>query len=335
MVYTGDEGSLAHIAATKFVKSDTSAILKGVDSFHACFEEVASGRSMYGVIPIENSNSGALVRTYDLIVQHDVVIAGELGVREIYCLCVKNEATSLGDIRRILSHTNIIHACSTFVDERLTPAARKLAGKAFTCELRPTRSTTEAAKLVAEASPDVPAGIAAAIATKEAAAKHNLVILADDIGNDALVETRYVLIHTRTGRAAQMPPPIPRDWMNPMRKRSACFVLRNEAGAMLKLMDCFAHRDIPLLKIETRPLHSGARSPPGLPPGGARLWDHVMFVDYGVPTGQTAESDGRLQASLKEFSMWHRDYGAYNSYITYGVKQAQKWDDMIDIMTKA
>jgi len=333
-VYTGEEGSLAHIAAERFFKSFPLTELKGVHSFDCAFRDVASGKALYGIIPIENSASGTLHSTYDLLVEHDVTIGGELGVREMYCLCAKAGSKGLGGVRRVLSHPNILGACSSFVETRLTPAVRAdapdLAGPLPTLA---TRSTTEAARRVAEGNSDE--GSDAAIATREAAARYNLKLLAEDIGNDAFLETRYILIHSRAGAAVSQPMPFPRDAVSPVRKRSVCFALRNEAGAIFKLLSCWALRGIDVLKVESRPLAGGHRAPPGLPAGTARLWDYLFYVDYAVPPGQSSQEASRLWDSLCEYSLWQRDFGSYQSQTTRAEKQAQTWDEMVDIMAKA
>mmetsp|Transcript_42663 Transcript_42663/g.91519 ORF Transcript_42663/g.91519 Transcript_42663/m.91519 type:complete len:351 (+) Transcript_42663:55-1107(+) len=334
VVFFGEDGSLGQIAAQKFWKDHhEERNIRGVDSFAATFREVASGRAQYGVVPIENSASGTLHSMYDLIVEHDVVICGELGVREVYCLSVPKDE-GLGTIRRVLSHPNIIEACSSYLETRLAPASRALNGGG-SVEMLPTRSTTEAVRKVAYPVATEPEsdGHSAAISTKEAALRHNLTIIAEDIGNDAFLETRYLLFRSRTSTSS-LPAPFP-DNVGIMRKRSACFALRNEPGSIHRLLGCFAMRNVDVLKVETRPLHSGHRAPPGLPPGTARLWDYLFYVDYCVPPTQTAQQDARLQDSLAEFSLWHRDFGVYPSQTTRVEKQAQSWADMVDIMTKS
>lgn len=319
--YPGDEGSLAHIAATRFFSNSPKTALSGVGSFASVFDAVSRGDALYGIIPIENSASGTLRSTYDLLVKHDVVIGGELGVREIYCLCAKSEV-ELPAVRRVLSHPNILEACSCFLETKLR--------REPVVEQVPTRSTTDATRLVADAQ-GVDASAAVAIASREAAVRHGLKVVAEDIGNDAFLETRYILIHLRGGVAASRPAPFPHDVVNPTRKRSACFAIRNEPAAVFKLISCWALRGIDVLKVETRPLIAGHRAPPGLPMG---LWDYLFYVDYLVPPEQTAEAGAKLWEALSEFSLWARDFGAYPSCITRAEKQPQSWAEMVDLMAK-
>lgn len=331
-VFIGEEGSLASVAAGRFFKHSPEIHLKGVASLDCAFKAVSSGDALYGVVPIENSASGTLHSTYDLLLQHDVLVGGELGVREIYCLCAR-QGVSCADVKYVVSHPNILAACSSFLETRI---AAGVPGASQPLERLPSISTTEAAKRVsAPAESEFPSGPAAAIATKEAAVKHSLTVVAQDIGNDAFLETRYILFHSRDGKAAGLAPPFPRDVLSPIRKRSACFALKNEPASIFRLLSCWALRGIDVLKVETRPLASGLRAPPGLPTGIARLWDYLFYVDYAVPSGHTEAADARLWEALSEFSLWQRDFGSYPSQVTRVEKQAQTWSDMVDIMAKS
>jgi len=320
VVYPGEEGSLAHIAATRFLSSHQHATLKGVTTFATTIKEVAEGRALYGVVPIENSSSGPISATYDLLIEYDVVVGGELGIREKYCLCAKN-GVPMSKIKRVFSHPNIIEACSNFLHN-------KVSGKQ-TCgvETNATRSTTEATKRVAEESAEEGS---AAIATREAAKRFGLEILASDIGNDDHLETRYILIHGRKGPAASCPSPFPRDAVSPVRKHFACFVLKHEPASIFKLLSVWALRNIDILKMETRPLHGGHKGPRGFPQT-VHLWDWVLFIEYAVPPGQSEEANTRLWEATKEFSLWQRDFGIYPSQVTRVIKQAQSWEELVDV----
>jgi len=323
VAYPGEEGSLAHIAATRFFKCHPEARLSGVRSFAGVFEAVATGGALYGVVPIENSASGTLRSTYDQLVKHDVVIRGELGVREIYCLCTKTRV-ELSAIRRVLSHPGILEACSGFLEAQLAREPE--------LDAVPTRSTTEAARAAATAAAGEP--LAAAIATREAAVHHGLTVLAEDIGNDSLLETRYIMIGSRRGAAAQQPCPFPHEAVEPIKKHSACFALLNEPGAASNLLSCWALRGLDVLKLETRPLTFGHRAPPGLPADMGSLWDYLFYVEWQEPPGSTEEARKRLWEVFAEFSVWQRDFGAYPSFVTRAAKQPRSWEEMVDLMAK-
>lgn len=323
LAYAGEEGSLSHIAATQFCEGHPATQLVGVTNFSKVFDEVVSGRALYGVIPMENSASGTLRSTYDLLVRRDVIIGGELGVRENYCLATRS-GVALIDVVRVLSHPMILEACSMFLETRL-PCCRPGAPEA---DKVATISTTEGARRVAE---EEDCALSAAIATREASKRHGLTVLAEDIGNDAFLETRYVLIHRRD--ALSRSPPFPIDAVNTIKKRSACFALRHEPSSIFKLVSCWALRGINLLKFETRPISHQHRASTGLP-AAARMWEYLFYADFEVPPSQTDEEMERLWAALCEFSIWQQDFGTYPSRVTRAPKKAPSWGEMVDLMAK-
>jgi len=331
VVYPGEQGSLSHLASTQFFKNVPNTCLAGVGSFKKVFESVASGSAMYGVIPLENSTSGTLHSMYDLLVAYDSLsIGGELGVRETYCLCAQ-QGVALTDVNRVLSHPAILQACSDFVETRLRGS---LDGSESDVEVLPMWSTSAAVRQVASERGTADSKSTAAIATREAAAYHDLPVLAEDIGNDTFLETRYIVIHRRSD---ERPPPFRHELVSgATTKRSACFALPNEPAAAFKLLSCWALRGISVVKLETRPVSSGRNAPPGLPPGTARLWDYLFYVDYTVPPGQTKEEESKLWESVSEFSLWQRDLGTYPSQVSHNTeKKQQNWTEMVDIMAKA
>lgn len=336
VAFPGEEGSLSHGAAARFCRDARHVKLLGVSGFAAAFGAVARGEAGYAVIPIENSASGSLHSNYDLLVKHDVVICAELGVRETYCLCVV-PGVELSSIRRVMSHPRILEACSGYLETKLGKMQQE------DVSLVPTTSTTCAARAVAGAASEAAqatvalsevggVGATAAVATREAARLFGLEVVADDIGNDTTLQTRYILIRKRDGAVAGKPPPFPHDLtlQIPLQKRSAAFLLRNEPGALFKLLSCWALRGIDVIKIESRPMHAGV---PGLC-GNAYLWDFYLYVDYPAPPWQTEAEAAKLWEALQEFSLWQRDFGCYPSHVPRELKQEQTWDERVDMMTK-
>lgn len=316
VLYTGDEGSLTHIAATEFCKGARNFELRSSRSFRTAFEEVAKAEALYAVVPIEQSSSGSVRSTYDLLVEHEeIVIAGELGVREVYCLCAKR-GVAHADIKRVLSHPNILEACSTYLGERLQKGPETIA----------TRSTTEAVEMVASSAE----ASGAAIATREAACRRGLTILAEGIGNSSYEETRYVLIRRRHDDDSSEADPFPQH-LHSETKRSALFGLRNEPGAIFKLLSVLALRDVNVLKAETRTL-SANKEYPWLSTPKPLLWDYLFYIDYAVRPTNTTAQNLRVWEALCEFSLWQRDFGVYPSHVSNVEKTPASWADMVDLM---
>jgi len=318
VVFPGEDGGFAHIAVTQFLSNSPKAEICGVRTFSDAFQEVMSGKALYACVPIENSSSGIVSQTYDLLAAHDVVIGGELGVRESYCLCGK-EGTQLADVKLVLSAANIIEACSEFIEKKLPASTHVLA----------TPSSAEGARRVAK---EEKAG-SVAIGARESAMRNGLKILASNIGNHKVLEARYILLHRRVGPAAELTPPFPRGVVSPVRKLTAVFAVKDEPGGIYKLLACWAMRGINLSRVEARPVKAG-QDLAGAPAGN--IWDFLVFADWSEPPGHSQEASHRLWEALTEFSQWQRHFGTYPSQTSREVKkQLQSWDDMIDLMTKA
>jgi 3-deoxy-7-phosphoheptulonate synthase len=53
-------------------------------SFRDIFDAVAGGEAQYGVLPLENSLTGSIHENYDLLLEYDLNIVGELYLRIIH-----------------------------------------------------------------------------------------------------------------------------------------------------------------------------------------------------------------------------------------------------------
>jgi len=351
VLYPGEESSFAYVASTRLFSGCKEAALTGVDGFAGIFEKVASKEALYGVVPIENSSSGTIHATYDLLLQSEnIVIGGELGVRENYCLCAR-PGTERKGIGHVLGHPAIIEACSRFLNTQLNANISKI----------PANSSSDAAAQVSESVVDTTTdanaasagskgikirktvsehtfeGQPAAIASRQAATKYGLTVIADDIGNDHFLESRYVLIHRRCTTPSEHPSNFPWDGLlSQQKKRSGVFALKNEPGALFKLLSCFALREISVLKVESRILDAGSHAPPGMPQEMVALWNYLFYLDYEVSPTATDESNTRLWNALQDFSSWQRDFGIYPTvHVSKGEKKPKLgWSHEVDMMTK-
>src|ERR687887_113090 len=75
IAYQGEPGAFSEAAARR-VEAD--AQLVPCRSFEEVFDSVEQGPASYGVLPIENSIGGSIHRNYDLLLQHEIPIVGEV-----------------------------------------------------------------------------------------------------------------------------------------------------------------------------------------------------------------------------------------------------------------
>jgi prephenate dehydratase len=176
------------------------------------------------LIPIENSLAGSIHENYDLLLGHNLHIAGEFFLRVRHCLIgfpdVKKE-----NIQRVISHPQALGQCAGYL--------RKLGVK-----VEPVYDTAGSVKML-KASGDL---ATAAIASHRAADIYLMRILQEGIEDNPENYTRFLAI--------QPEPIIPKD----NAKTSIVFTLKNQPGALFKALSVFALRDIDLTKIESRPL---------------------------------------------------------------------------------
>ena len=222
IAYQGEPGAFSEAASRQV---SAAAELVPSKSFEDVFAAVAAGRVDRGVLPIENSIGGSIHRNYDLMMEHDLTILGEVEVPIVHHLLAL-PGRKLADVKRVYSHPQALAQCDHFL--------RTLAG----VEIIATYDTAGSAKMIADQRLDD----AAAIASARAAEVFGLAPLKSSIQDYDNNTTRFLII----GR--QQAPAVPPD------KTSIVFTLANEPGALFKALSVFALRDISLTKLESRPL---------------------------------------------------------------------------------
>jgi chorismate mutase/prephenate dehydratase len=200
------------------------AQLTGGDYFESVFEAVKSGAADYGVLPIENSRTGAIGEVYDLLRRHACYIVGQSWITVCQCLLAKKGA-ALGDIREVYSHPEGFGQCARFLKNK-------------SWELTSCRNTAFAAKLASEKD----GARYAAIGSRRAAEVYGLQVLAPDIMDDAGNKTRFIAI------AAQ---PIYDESCDTV---SITFSTAHRSGALCAVLEAFMLAGINLSRIESRPV---------------------------------------------------------------------------------
>jgi len=228
IAYQGEPGAYSE-AAVRTVDDD--AVPRPHDTFEDVFDAVERGTVDRGLVPIENAVFGSVRVNYDHLRTHAVTIVGEVRLRIRHCLMAPPGASMKG-LQVIRSHAQALGQCRNWLRTHIPQADTKVAP-----------DTAGAARDVAEAQDPT----RAAIASRRAADRYGLTVLADDIADDAENVTRFLLLAPE-GAEATVEAPGPY-------KTSLTFVLQeNVPGALFKSLAVFALRELDLLKIESRPL---------------------------------------------------------------------------------
>src|SRR5262245_12578997 len=222
IAFQGEPGAYSEAAALRYSPgADTLPCRRFEDVFTA----VKEGRVSHGILPMENSIGGSIHRNYDLLVEHELPIVGEVELLVEHCLLAR-AGTRIEDLKTIYSHPQALAQCESFL-ERLTGA-----------ESVAVYDTAGGAKMVADGTHPG----AGAVASRRAADVFGLAILQEGIQDFAANITRFVVI------ARSSAPP------EEATKTSIVFALQNKPGALYKALAGFALRDIDLTKLESRPI---------------------------------------------------------------------------------
>jgi arogenate/prephenate dehydratase len=222
IAYQGEPGAYSEAAAARF---DPDAILVARETFEEVFRAVRSGQATQGVLPVENSIGGTIHRNYDLLLDHELPIVGEVELRIVHSL-LAYPGTRLDDVRHIYSHPQALAQCEQVL--------RGLPG----VEVVATYDTAGSAKMIRERE----LRDAAAVASDRAARIFGLAVLRSGIEDFPDNITRFIVIAREAGQA------------EPGDKTTIVFSVANEPGALFKALSVFALRGIDLTKLESRPL---------------------------------------------------------------------------------
>jgi chorismate mutase/prephenate dehydratase len=234
VAYLGPEYSFSHLAALERFGQAIDFIRVG--SISAVFEEVNRGHADFGVVPLENSTDGRVADTLDMFMRMpQLIISAEVRLPIHHNLMANCEQP---DIRRIYSRSNALSQCRTWLSKNVPHAS-----------LHEVASTATAAEL-AQREPG-----AAAVASRQAAVKYGLRVLATDIQDSPYNETRFAVIgHQKCGKTGHD-------------KTALMFRVPHHPGSLVEALEIFQHSKINLTWIESFP----ARTPKP---------EYVFFVDF-------------------------------------------------------
>lgn len=224
--YLGPRGTYSEKAAKQYFGQDAELVARR--SIPDIFQDVKSGRSQLGIVPIENSIEGSVNQTMDLLASEDQIhIIGEEILSIEHALMAKAD-TTVSDLQKVLSHGQPLAQCRNYLERELPNA-----------EIIETLSTADAAIRVINTSEHW-----AVIGSPEAAELYGLTILNRQIANCTCNKTRFIVIAPRE------------QVVDDANKMSILISITDRAGGLYQVLKEFALRNINLTKIESRPAKS-------------------------------------------------------------------------------
>jgi prephenate dehydratase len=220
IAYQGEPGAYSEAAALHYGGPQVETL--PCKSFDEVFEAVVKKRATHGVVPLENSVGGTIHRNYDLLLDHEITITGEVELDVVHCLQAP-PGTSIADVKTVYSHPQALAQCERYLRD-------------LGATVEAVYDTAGGAKLVAEQKLTG----AAALASRRAAEVFGLEVLQEAVQDFEYNITRFAII----GGA-----PTP-----DANKTTIVFALPSTPGALFKALSVFALRDINLTKLESRPM---------------------------------------------------------------------------------
>jgi prephenate dehydratase len=270
----GERGSFAEDAALAY-RADSRPFF--VASFHDLFAAVTDVATDGGVVPIENVSQGTVREVYDLLLEHELVVVGEVEVPVRLCLAAV-PGQSLADVRRVYSHVQALSQAEPF-----------LRAGGWTL-LAATTTSSAGADLVRRAELG-----AAAVLSPRAAEVHGLEVLAMGIQSDEGNRTRFLVLAREPSTGWAIAPAEATAARSRVRTTLA-FGVANEPGTLLRVLSVFAAHGLNMSKLESRPSRE-------------RAWEYVFWADLDA---DLSTPDGEVvMAELRAATVSLRLMGCY------------------------
>jgi prephenate dehydratase len=188
---------------------------------------VSTGEADAGVLPVENTVAGGVVAAYDALAEAPRLhVIAETVLRVHQCL-LGLPGSTLAGIQVVHSHPVALAQCSKFL-----ATLRHVREEAAS-------DTASAARAVAESHD----ATRAAIASRHAAARYGLAILAESVEDRPDNQTRFLVVARSPVEVAAGTPA----------RTSVVFTTANEPGALLRALEAIAREALNLSRLESRP----------------------------------------------------------------------------------
>lgn len=230
IAYLGPEGSFTHQAAES--RFGAMSEYDALPTIRSVFESVETGRTKFGVVPIENNQEGIVFETIDQLNQKNINIAAEVIIPVHFTFVT--QAEKLSEITHIYSKDIAFRQCKQFLDDSFG---------SLQAELVPVESTSKAARLAAQ-NPN-----AAAICSSIAAKIFNVPILFENIQDSSVNRTRFYILA--------------KDFNNQPSGNDKTTILvsfpdSDKPGTLFKFLREFETYEINITKLTSHPSREGA-----------------------------------------------------------------------------
>jgi prephenate dehydratase len=263
VAYQGEAGAYSDEAA-QTVRPGVRTV--GHETFALALTALLERKVDAAVLPVENSLAGIVQEVNDLLWDNRLLtVVGEYVHPVRHCLLGHGEP-----VKRAISHPQALAQCRRWLSDHNIDAV-------------PFMDTAGAARQVAEGQ----ARGLGAIASKSAAKRYGLAIIAEGIQDDPSNRTRFLVIERGIPTRPESAPP--------NSKASLAFIAAHRPGSLVGALQAFSTRGVNLSRLDSRPLRD-------------RPFEYLFYVDFEVGD---PESAGEALADLEGQANEVRFFGTY------------------------
>lgn len=223
VAFQGERGAFSEQAAIDLLGADILPVPR--PTFESLFAAIDEGSADLILAPIENALAGSVHRSYDLMLESNLTIIGEV-VIPIAMYLIGAPGAHWKDVRSVESHPVALAQCEKFFAEH--PHIRRVVAEDTAGSVSNVVRAGDSAR--------------AAIAGLRAADVYGGELLREHLEDDRANFTRFLLLSPDAK--------IPRG----ANKLSLVMRLAHQPGSLQAALEPFAKRKINLLRIESRPI---------------------------------------------------------------------------------
>jgi prephenate dehydratase len=238
----GGYGAFHEIAAYGYFENEEIEIVPR-NTFKDLFTALKQGKVDFGITAIENSIAGSILPNYNLLLESNLQIIGEIFLR-IKQNLVAMPGQTINDIREVYSHPMAILQCQRFFDDH--PSIK----------LIDSIDTALSAKEIAD-NKTMHAG---AISSKRAAENYHLEVVAEGIETHSKNYTRFLILKGKNGEQHDV---------TSINKASLTFALAHKIGGLSKVLSILSYYEINLAKVQSMPIVG-------------QDWEYQFFIDVEI-----------------------------------------------------
>ena len=221
VAFQGEKGAYSEEAIFKHWGRDIESVPRPY--LRDVYSTVEEGEADYGLVPVENTIEGTIVRAYDLLNERTLKASGEEIHRIQHCLIAHPES-KLEDIKKAYSHPQALGQSREYLESHHIEAVSFY-------------DTAGSVKWIKENDIRDAAGVASA----QAASEYGMKILEHGIETNTENYTRFLVIGKDETKSTGND------------KTTLAFIVAHKPGTLVNALQEFSSRGVNLSKIESRP----------------------------------------------------------------------------------